>query len=201
MPKLAEFPLVHRVLVGEYYEDDKAEFRMIHDRRCPKENGEYTCHEFFMETEAGLDVFLIHKDDPDLYPSSYQTRVEPGLYEVYAVSERVNHALDPDEWDERLEFVEEPRKPYPGDLPEVAPAEEHQHWAWMNGPGPGHWRIVGTGALLDPETEAEYERRRELVVALSSGDVVFRTEYGDFFALGVNREDDKWVVALEDVNK
>jgi hypothetical protein len=26
--------------------------------------------------------------------------------------------------------------------------EDHQHWVWMAGGDPPHWRIVGTGALI-----------------------------------------------------
>lgn len=38
--------------------------------------------------------------------------------------------------------------------PSRAGLEDHQVWAWMNGPGRPHWEVRGTGLVLDELTEA-----------------------------------------------
>jgi hypothetical protein len=32
--------------------------------------------------------------------------------------------------------------------PRPVTMQDHQHWVWMNGPGPGHWEIRGTGVVI-----------------------------------------------------
>jgi hypothetical protein len=170
---MSDNALVHRLQVDEAFDvdDPLASFHLIHDPSCPVEQHnddviEYLCQERFEQTETGLDAFFIHRADPD-EASSYQTRLEPGIYEVKAWARKYDVPGEPIEWDAGLDILDEPREPNPRE--QVPPKESHQHWVWLRSEtSPPHWEIRGTGALLDPDSEREFLERRARLAAEQS---------------------------------
>lgn len=201
--------LVHRLLVLEYRPDDPDDgMDVIHDPDCPYFPGDdvfpaqYQCAVHLEISNVGLDSFFIHKGDAENAGWGRVEELEPGLYEI---EHWVENTVRDGPWGsgrvgERSRTCDA-REPGPNHDMRLSPSESHQRWAWMGGAPTPHWEIVGTGLVLDDETLAELERRRELLRLTRADDVVFRTETGDWFAIDLMREDGKWIVCLEDVNK
>lgn len=157
--------LIHRLLVKDRFNEHRPResLEIIHDPNCPYEtyddHVEWTCHEGVQEQMDGLDLFFRHRDDPDT-DWGRELRLEPGLYEIRAWTEKYDRPGDPVEYDGGIEVLEECRGLQLDPHEQLPPPESHQVWAWMGGAPIPHYRICGTGLILDPETEQELRERR-----------------------------------------
>lgn len=87
------WPVRHWLLVFDEWDEDGGGLEIVHDARCPTVQAfsgvdQYDCEVAAQEYSCGIDMFFLHRDDPDDWYRA--ERVNPGAYQIEAWYETYN---------------------------------------------------------------------------------------------------------------